>query len=139
VGGNNAHASNIVAAVFIATGQDLAQVVEGSLCITMYEATEEGDLYVSCTMPCIEVGTVGGGTHLRPQATMLNLLNVQGPCKESPGKHSKQLSRIICGAVMAGELSLMAGLAAGHLVRSHMQHNRKSSTSLNRLRDGSTV
>ena len=57
VGGFNAHASNIVSAIFIATGQDPAQNVESSQCITMMESTNEGrDMHVSVTMPSIEVG-----------------------------------------------------------------------------------
>lgn len=56
IGGFNAHASNIVTAVFIATGQDPAQNVESSQCITMMEAVNDGkDLHVSVTMPSIEV------------------------------------------------------------------------------------
>lgn len=67
-GGYNAHAANIVAAIFIATGQDPAQVVESANCITLLTPSENGeDLHISCTMPSIEVGTVGGGTHLAPQ------------------------------------------------------------------------
>lgn len=68
VGGFNAHAANILTAMFLATGQDPAQNVESSNCITIMEAVNEGkDLYLSCTMPCIEVGTVGGGTTLAAQ------------------------------------------------------------------------
>lgn len=54
----------------------------------------------------------------------LQMLGVQGACKDNPGENARQLARIVCGTVMAGELSLMAALAAGHLVRSHMVHNR---------------
>lgn len=54
----------------------------------------------------------------------LQMLGVQGACKDNPGENARQLARIVCGTVMAGELSLMAALAAGHLVRSHMIHNR---------------
>ena len=62
VGGFNAHASNIVTALYLATGQDPAQNVESSNCITLMEPVNGGhDLYVSVTMPSLEVGTVGGG------------------------------------------------------------------------------
>lgn len=54
----------------------------------------------------------------------LQMLGVQGACKDNPGENARQLARIVCGTVMAGELSLMAALAAGHLVKSHMIHNR---------------
>ncbi|CAI7811080.1 unnamed protein product [Closterium sp. NIES-53] len=68
VGGSNAHASNIVTAVFLATGQDPAQNVESSQCLTLLESANDGaDLHASVTLPAIEVGTVGGGTFLAPQ------------------------------------------------------------------------
>ncbi|XP_045427559.1 3-hydroxy-3-methylglutaryl-Coenzyme A reductase isoform X3 [Pipistrellus kuhlii] len=126
IGGYNAHAANIVTAIYIACGQDAAQNVSSSNCITLMEASgpTNEDLYISCTMPSIEIGTVGGGTNLLPQQACLQMLGVQGACKDNPGENARQLARIVCGTVMAGELSLMAALAAGHLVKSHMIHNR---------------
>lgn len=126
IGGYNAHAANIVTAIYIACGQDAAQNVGSSNCITLMEATgsTNEDLYISCTMPSIEIGTVGGGTTLAPQQACLKMLGVQGASTEYPGKNACQLAQIVCGTVMAGELSLMAALAAGHLVKSHMVHNR---------------
>ncbi|CAG8745700.1 28_t:CDS:2 [Cetraspora pellucida] len=129
VGGFNAHAANIVTAMYIATGQDPAQNVESSNCITLMEAidnpvTNTKDLHLTCTMPSIEVGTVGGGTILGPQSAVLEMLGVKGPHPTNPGENAKKLARIICASVMAGELSLCAALAAGHLVKSHMTHNR---------------
>ncbi|KAL6226886.1 hypothetical protein ACLB2K_000845 [Fragaria x ananassa] len=127
LGGFNAHASNIVTAVYIATGQDPAQNVESSHCITLMEAINDGkDLHVSVTMPSIEVGTVGGGTQLASQSACLNLLGVKGASKESPGSNSRKLATIVAGSVLAGELSLMSALAAGQLVKSHMKYNRSS-------------
>lgn len=127
LGGFNAHASNIVTAVYIATGQDPAQNVESSHCITMMETINDGkDLHVSVTMPSIEVGTVGGGTQLASQSACLNLLGVKGANKESPGANSRLLATIVAGSVLAGELSLMSALAAGQLVKSHMKYNRSS-------------
>ncbi|KAK6496854.1 3-hydroxy-3-methylglutaryl-coenzyme A (HMG-CoA) reductase isozyme [Arthrobotrys musiformis] len=127
VGGFNAHAANIVAAVFLATGQDPAQVVESANCITVMRKTPgNGDLQISVSMPSIEVGTIGGGTILEPQGAMLDLLGVRGPHPTTPGTNSQRLARIVAGAVLAGELSLCSALAAGHLVRSHMQHNRST-------------
>jgi hydroxymethylglutaryl-CoA reductase (NADPH) len=87
--------------------------------------TSDGDLYISCSMPSIEVGTVGGGTTLNGQSSCLDLLGIKGPNRDIPGANSQQLARIICASVMAGELSLCSALAAGHLVKSHMIHNRK--------------
>ncbi|XP_020268225.1 LOW QUALITY PROTEIN: 3-hydroxy-3-methylglutaryl-coenzyme A reductase 3-like [Asparagus officinalis] len=127
LGGFNAHASNIVSAVFIATGQDPAQNVESSHCITMMEAVNDGkDLHISVTMPSIEVGTVGGGTQLASQSACLDLLGVKGASLESPGSNARLLATIVAGSVLAGELSLMSALAAGQLVRSHMKYNRSS-------------
>lgn len=125
VGGFNAHAANILTAVYLATGQDPAQNVESSNCITLMKAINDNqDLHISCSMPSIEVGTIGGGTILPPQQAMLDMLGVRGPHPTEPGKNAQRLARIICAAVMAGELSLCAALAAGHLVKAHMAHNR---------------
>lgn len=125
VGGFNAHAANILTAVYLATGQDPAQNVESSNCITLMKAINNNqDLHISCSMPSIEVGTIGGGTILPPQQAMLDMLGVRGPHPTEPGKNAQRLARIICAAVMAGELSLCAALAAGHLVKAHMAHNR---------------
>ena len=74
-------------------------------------------------MPSIEVGTVGGGTVLAPQAGVLDILGIRG-AHPIPGDNARRLARIIVAAVMAGELSLMSALAAGHLIKAHMQHNR---------------
>ncbi|KAI3732255.1 hypothetical protein L1987_63458 [Smallanthus sonchifolius] len=127
LGGFNAHASNIVSAVYIATGQDPAQNIESSHCITMMEAVNEGkDLHVSVTMPSIEVGTVGGGTQLASQSACLNLLGVKGASKESAGSNARQLAKVVAASVLAGELSLMSAIAAGQLVNSHMKYNRSS-------------
>ncbi|CAK9316091.1 unnamed protein product [Citrullus colocynthis] len=127
LGGFNAHASNIVTAIYIATGQDPAQNVESSHCITMMEGVNDGrDLHVSVTMPSIEVGTVGGGTQLASQSACLNLLGVKGANREAPGSNARLLATIVAGSVLAGELSLMAALAAGQLVKSHLKYNRSS-------------
>jgi hydroxymethylglutaryl-CoA reductase (NADPH) len=124
IGGFNAHAANIVTAIFLATGQDPAQNVESSNCITLLEEDKNGDLWISCTMPSLEVGTVGGGTSLPAQAACLKAIGCQGGGK-SPGEHAQQLAKVIAAATMAGELSLLAALAANTLVAAHMQHNRK--------------
>ncbi|XP_050497378.1 3-hydroxy-3-methylglutaryl-coenzyme A reductase isoform X2 [Diabrotica virgifera virgifera] len=128
IGGFNAHAANIVTAVFIATGQDPAQNVSSSNCMTLMEpwGSNGEDLYITCTMPSIEIGTIGGGTVLPAQAACLEMLGVKGANSESPGENANQLAKIVCGLVLAGELSLMAALAAGHLVRSHLRHNRST-------------
>ena len=124
IGGFNAHASNVVTAVFLATGQDPAQNVESSNCITLLEETAGGDLWISCTMPSIEVGTVGGGTSLPAQAACLKAIGCRGG-GDVPGQNAKQLANVVAAATMAGELSLLAALAANTLVQAHMEHNRK--------------
>lgn len=149
VGGFNAHAANLVTAVFLACGQDPAQNVESSNCITLMNKLKNGDLQVSVSMPSIEVGTIGGGTILEPQGAMLDLLGVRGPHPTQPGENARQLARIVASAVLAAELSLCSALAAGHLVQSHMQHNRKGAAApaaetpaiangndINRLKEG---
>jgi hydroxymethylglutaryl-CoA reductase (NADPH) len=75
-------------------------------------------------MPSIEVGTVGGGTILAPQRALLEMLGVAGAHATMPGANAQRLARVICAAVMAGELSLMSALAAGHLIKAHMVLNR---------------
>lgn len=126
IGGFNAHAANIVTAIYLATGQDPAQNVESSNCLTIMEYADDGvSLHVSVTMPSIEVGTVGGGTHLPAQSGCLEICGVKGASRVSAGDNARQLAMIVASGVLAGELSLMAALAANHLVRSHMQHNRK--------------
>lgn len=125
VGGFNAQAANLVTAVYLACGQDPAQNVESSNCMTLMKKTPEGDLQISVSMPSIEVGTIGGGTILEPQGSMLELLGVRGPHPDSPGSNARRFACIVASAVLAAELSLCSALAAGHLVQSHMQLNRK--------------
>ncbi|CAH0717061.1 unnamed protein product, partial [Brenthis ino] len=127
IGGNNAHAANMVTAIFIATGQDPAQNVTSSNCSTSMEVCGENrdDLYVTCTMPSLEVGTVGGGTVLIGQGACLEILGVRG-AGARPAENSARLASLICATVLAGELSLMAALVNSDLVTSHMRHNRST-------------
>lgn len=125
VGGFNAHAANLVTAVYLACGQDPAQNVELSNCITLMNKVD-GDLQISVLMPLIEVGTIGGGTILEPQGAMLELLGVRGAHQTTPGANARRLACIVASAVLAAELSLCSALAAGHLVQLHMTHNRKT-------------
>jgi hydroxymethylglutaryl-CoA reductase (NADPH) len=77
-------------------------------------------------MPSLEVGTLGGGTILEPQGAMLDMLGVRGSHPTNAGANAARLARIIAAATLAGELSLCSALAAGHLVKAHMQHNRSA-------------
>ena len=115
--GCNAHAANMVAAVYIATGQDPAQVVEGSLTLTTCEVDGE-DLYMAVRMPAVEVGTVGGGTKLPAQAEALSLIGCGGEGK------ARKLAEIVAVTVLAGELSTIGAQAAGHLGKAHSQLGR---------------
>ena len=130
VGGFNAHAANIVSAMFIATGQDPAQVVEASNCIVTMEKDTQGNLVACVTMPCIEVGTVGGGTGLAAQKACLKLMQCSGPNIANPGDNARLLSRAVAAAVLAGELSILAALREGHLLEAHLRLNRTSSNDM---------
>jgi hydroxymethylglutaryl-CoA reductase (NADPH) len=123
IGGNNAHASNIVSAIFLATGQDIAQNIESSSCFTVMEKDIDDNLHMTVTLPCLEVGTVGGGTHLLAQKNALKLLNINGNL--DIGEDSINLAKIIASTVLAGELSLMSALANNDLVSAHLKYNRK--------------
>lgn len=89
-------------------------------------ASINDNLQISVSMPSIEVGTIGGGTILEPQSAMLDLLGVRGAHLTNPGDNARKLARIVAAGVLAGELSLCSALAAGHLVKAHMAHNRSA-------------
>ncbi|MGC8582574.1 MAG: hydroxymethylglutaryl-CoA reductase (NADPH) [Thermoproteus sp.] len=120
--GFNAHFANIITAIFIATGQDVAQVVESSMGITWTEPREEG-LYISVTLPSLEVGTVGGGTGLPTQREALSMLGVAGS-GDPPGVNALKFAEIVASAVLAGELNLILALARNELARAHQALGR---------------
>lgn len=113
--GFNAHFANIVAAIFLATGQDMAHVVEGSLGITTAETLKNDSLYFSVYLPDLMIGTVGGGTGLSTQKEALGILGL------GKGKKGEALefATIIGAATLCGELSLVAALSSGDLVKAH--------------------
>ena len=115
--GANAHAANMVAALYIATGQDPAQVVGGSMAITTCEDID-GDLYIAVRMPAVEVGTVGGGTRLPCQREALSMIGCVGEGK------ARKLAEIVATTVLAGELSTLAAQAAGQLGAAHARLGR---------------
>ncbi len=117
--GFNAHIANTVAALYIATGQDEAHVVEGSHGFTTCEL-EGGDLHVAVTLPAVQVGTLGGGTRVETQAECLKLLGVAG----GGANNSKAFAEIVAATALAGEISLIGALAARHLSRAHREHGR---------------
>lgn len=110
--GFNAHYANMIGAIFLATGQDEAHIVEGSLGITSAE-DKNGDLYFSVTLPDVPLATIGGGTRLETARECLGIMGVYGTGKV------KKFAEIVAGTVLAGELSLLGALAAGHLARAH--------------------
>lgn len=85
----------------------------------------EAGLRISVTMPSIEVGTVGGGTTLPGQRAVLELCGLAGANRQNAGANASMLARLVAAGVLSAELSLMAGLSAGHLVSAHMALNRK--------------
>ena len=121
--GFNAHFANMVAAIFLATGQDEAHVVEGSIGFTTAEILENGDLHFAVTLPSLPIGTIGGGTGLGTQQQALSILGVVGP-GDTPGANARKFAEVIGGAVLAGELSLCGALASRHLAESHIRLNR---------------
>ncbi|NKI34783.1 hydroxymethylglutaryl-CoA reductase [Wenzhouxiangella sp. XN79A] len=119
---NGAHAANAITAIFIATGQDVANVAESSAGILYTELTRDKDLYISITLPSLIVATVGGGTGLPTQNECLQMMDCAGP-----GKVMK-LAEIIAGTVLAGEISLAAAISSLDWVSSHDQYGRNDPT-----------
>ena len=115
---NGVHAANGIAATFIATGQDEANVAESQAGITYVELLENNDLYWSLTLPSLIVATYGGGTGLATQRECLEMMGCYGT-----GKVEK-LIEIIAGTVLAGEISLSSAVVADEWVESHDRHGR---------------
>jgi hydroxymethylglutaryl-CoA reductase (NADPH) len=115
---NGLHSANGITAMFIATGQDVANVSESSAGILYTELTPHGDLYISITIPSLIVATFGGGTGLATQRESLEILGCVGR-----GKVNK-LAEIIAGVVLAGEISLGSAISALDWVSSHEQYGR---------------
>lgn len=116
--GFNAHYANIVAAIFLATGQDIAHVVEAASGITTAEIVGDGNLLFSIYIPSLQLGTVGGGTWLPSQQEALKILGVSGTGKV------KQFTKLVLASVLAGEISLIASQAEGSLAKAHLKHGR---------------
>jgi hydroxymethylglutaryl-CoA reductase (NADPH) len=121
--GFNAHYANILSALFIATGQDPAQVVEGSLGVTCIEARGPGSVVASVYMPDVPLAAIGGGTGLGTQQEALAMMGVEVD-DERPGAAVMRLAEIVGAAVLAGELSLLAALTSRDLARAHEKLGR---------------
>ena len=115
---NGLHSANAITAIFIATGQDVANVAESSAGILYAELTPTGDLYLSLTIPSLIVATYGGGTALATQRECLEILGCNGK-----GKVNK-LAEIIAGVALAGEISLAAAISSSDWVSSHERYGR---------------
>lgn len=115
--GFNAQYANMIGAIFLATGQDEAHIVEGSLGITFAEVVN-GDLYFTVTLPDVPLATFGGGTKIETAKECLEIMGVYGSNKVGI------FAEIVAGTVLAGELSLIGALAAGHLACAHKDLGR---------------
>jgi len=115
---NGLHSANGITAIFIATGQDVANVSESSAGILYAELTPERDLYISITIPSLIVATYGGGTGLATQRESLELLGCYGKGKV------KKFAEIVAATVLAGEISLAAAISTTDWVSSHERYGR---------------
>jgi hydroxymethylglutaryl-CoA reductase (NADPH) len=118
VNNNGLHAANGIAAMFIATGQDAANVAESSTGILYSELTPEGDLYLSLTLPSLIVATHGGGTGLPTQRECLQIMGCTGE------NSALKLAEIAAGTALAGEISLASAISSLDWVSSHEQYGR---------------
>lgn len=116
--GFNAHYANGLAAIFIACGQDVANVANAAVGVTDYELTTDGDLYASVTLPALTVATVGGGTMLGTSAECLKMLGCAG------AGYAPKFAEIIAAAILAGELSMAGAIASGEFVSAHETYGR---------------
>jgi hydroxymethylglutaryl-CoA reductase (NADPH) len=115
---NGAQSPNSITAIFIATGQDVANVAESSAGILYSELTPSGALYLSLTIPSLIVATYGGGTGLATQRECLQILDCYGKGKVN------RLAEIIAGVALAGEISLGAAISSSDWVSAHEKHGR---------------
>jgi hydroxymethylglutaryl-CoA reductase (NADPH) len=115
--GVQAHFANVLAAVYIAAGQDPACVAESAAGITHLEE-KDGDLSISITLPGIMVGTVGGGTRLPTQNNCLKIMNCAG------AGNSSKFAEILAATVLGGEISLIGAMAADEFTDAHAKYGR---------------
>ena len=119
----NAHFANMLLAFYLATGQDAANIVEGSQGFTLAEARGVDGLYFSVTLPNLIVGTVGNGKDLPFVAENLNALGCLE--KRTPGENARRLALVCAATVLCGELSLLAAQTnPGELMAAHLRLER---------------
>ena len=116
--GMNAHFANGLAAIFIACGQDVAQIVNASIGMSMPEITKDGDFYVSIKLPNLVIGTIGGGTRIGTQRECLELMDCYGDGK------AEKFAEIVAAALLGGELTLSAALASGNFIHAHAEKRK---------------
>jgi hydroxymethylglutaryl-CoA reductase (NADPH) len=119
----NAHYANVLAAFFVATGQDVAQVAEAAMGVTCVEPRGPEGVFASVYLPDVPLGVVGGGTGLATQKEALALLGV-APVEGQPGAGSMRLGEILGATILAGELSLLAAFTSGDLAGAHERLGR---------------
>jgi len=119
---NGCHSANAITAMFIATGQDVANVAESAAALLYADLTPEKDLYMSITLPSLIVATCGGGTGLPTQRECLEALDCYGVGKV------RKLAEIVAGTVLAGEISLAAAISSLDWVSSHDELGRNDPT-----------
>jgi hydroxymethylglutaryl-CoA reductase (NADPH) len=122
VTGYTGHAANGLTALFVACGQDVANITNSSVGLTSIEETEEGHLYASITLPSLTVATVGGGTGLGTSTDCLDMLGCRG------SGHATKFAEIAAATVLAGELSFGAALASDDFVKAHEKYGRNRPT-----------
>jgi hydroxymethylglutaryl-CoA reductase (NADPH) len=115
---NGLHSPNAITAMFIATGQDVANVAESSAGIVYCEVTPDGNLYLSITIPSLIVATYGGGTGLATQRECLEALECYGRDK------ARKFAEIVAATVLAGEVSLASAISSHDWVSSHEEYGR---------------
>jgi hydroxymethylglutaryl-CoA reductase (NADPH) len=118
VNNNGAHSANGITAMFIATGQDVANVAESSAAFVFAELRDNGDYYYSITIPSLIVATYGGGTGLATQRECLELLGCYGEGQV------RKLTEIVAATVLCGELSLGSAIVAEEWVKAHDAYGR---------------
>jgi len=126
--GFNAHYANILAAFFIATGQDPAQVGESAVGVTSIEPRGPESVVASVYLPDVPLAAIGGGTGLATQKEALALLGIE-PDASRPGHAVMRLAEILGAAVLAGELSLLSALTSRDLARAHEKLGRSRAES----------
>lgn len=118
--GVQGHFANGLAALYLATGQDVACVAESAMGVTRFEVNTNGGLYAAVTLPCIMMGTVGGGTGLPSQRACLELMGLHD------SGNSSALAEVCAGLLLGGELSIIAALATGDFTKAHKKLARQS-------------